>query len=397
MVLENCHYPLDSRVRNEAESLVERGLVVEVLAPREPGRPTRESIRGVRVSRFPLPEGHGEIPGTALEYLAAFCVISLAVLVRLARSPSGTLHVHNPPDFFFPLLLLARWRGWSTVFDHHDDTAGMFRSKVGRSTFVEGLLRWMRDRSARVADLTIATNGTQRIMLESAARSVAVVRNTPPAWFASHRASAPSARPKLVYLGEIGAQDGVERAVDITSMLVRDRTLDVELLVIGDGPRRSAVEDRAREQGVAGRVTVTGWVPYEEVPALLASAHVGLDTAPLTEVNHGSTMVKIFEYLAVGLPVVASGLRETKTTGGTAIITIDEDKADAFAEPLVRLVTDASAWSLAARLARARSKQLRWDTEAAVLVAAYANLQESRCDRRGRARGRHRHRYATNR
>ena len=36
MVLENCYYPLDSRVRNEAESLVESRLTVEVLAPGGP-------------------------------------------------------------------------------------------------------------------------------------------------------------------------------------------------------------------------------------------------------------------------------------------------------------------------------------------------------------------------
>jgi len=39
MVLENSRYPLDPRVRKEAESLVESGLSVEVLAPRETDRP----------------------------------------------------------------------------------------------------------------------------------------------------------------------------------------------------------------------------------------------------------------------------------------------------------------------------------------------------------------------
>ncbi len=62
--------------------------------------------------------------------------------------------------------------------------------------------------------------------------------------------------------------------------------------------------------------------PLRGGPLLLASAHVGLDTAPPTEVNNGSTMVKILEYLVVGLPVVATALRETRVTGGEAIVTV---------------------------------------------------------------------------
>lgn len=371
MILENNLYPLDSRVRKEAESLIEVGLTVEVLAPSERDRPMCEVIRGVRVSRFPLPDGEGALLGTAIEYLAALFAIVAMALPRLARSRRGTLHVHNPPDLFFPVLWLARWRGWMTVFDHHDDAAGMLRAKLGRATPLEALLGWMRNRSARAADLTIVTNETQRELLRSSARRTVVVRNGAPVWFADHRPSPPSGRSRLVFLGEIGVQDRVELAVDVLSLLVGERGLDVEMLIIGDGPQRRAVETRAEQLGVVDRVTITGWVSYEEIPALLASAHVGLDTAPLTDVNHGSTMIKILEYLAVGLPVVASGLRETKITGRDAVIAVEEDGARAFVEPLADLLTNAQAWRSAAELAEARGSELQWPAQAARLTDAY--------------------------
>src|SRR5260370_41783167 len=96
MVLENNGYPLDSRVRKEAETLVESGLTVEVLAPRDRGQPVREVIGGVHVTRFALHDGEGALFGTAIEYLAAFFRIGAIVLSRLARSPRGTLHVPTP-------------------------------------------------------------------------------------------------------------------------------------------------------------------------------------------------------------------------------------------------------------------------------------------------------------
>jgi glycosyltransferase involved in cell wall biosynthesis len=374
MVLENNRYPHDSRVRKEAECLVESGLSVEVLAPRQPDRPARERIRGVQVTRYPLLDGGGTLLGTAIEYLVALAVIAPLAVSRLARSRNGILHVHNPPDFFFPLLWLARRRGWCTVFDHHDDAVGMLRAKLSRTTPLAAVLRWMRKQSARCADLTIATNDSQRKLLEIDARRTVVVRNSPPAWFADHRPSACDGRARLVFLGELGAQDRVERAVDVLSLLTTAHRLDVELLIVGDGPQRRTIEERAALRGVDDRVAVTGWVPYEDVPALLASAQVGIDTASMIDVNHGSTMIKILEYLAVGLPVVATALHETKITGADAVIAIEDDRADAYAAAVASLITNPEAWNAAARLARARGDDLHWPAQAAVLLDAYAGM-----------------------
>jgi len=376
MVLENSHYPLDARVRMEAETLIESGLSVEVLAPREADRPVRETIRGVRVTRFPLPDGDGKLLGTAIEYLLACFVIAPLVLLRLARGRGGTLHVHNPPDLFFPLLWIARLRGWSTVFDHHDDAAGMLHAKLGRATAAGSLLAWMRRRSAQVADLTVTTNDTQRKLVQADALHVVIVRNSPPIWFAEHRPSPPppAGRSRLVFLGEIGVQDRVRWTVDILAALVSDRNVDAELLIVGDGPERQAVQEHAQELGVAERVTITGWVPFEEVPHLLASAHVGLDTAAATDVNDGSTMVKIMEYLVVGLPVVATALRETRVTGADAVLTVVEDSVEAYVTPIADLLGSAKAWQERADRARTRGEELLWPAQGEKLVTAYRAL-----------------------
>lgn len=381
MVLENSHYPLDARVRMEAETLTEAGLLVEVLAPREPDRPVRETIRGVRVTRFALPDGNGKLLSTAVEYLLACCAITPLVLLRLARRRNGTLHVHNPPDLFFALLWLARRRGWQTVFDHHDDAAGMLRAKLGRDTPAGRILAWMRDRSAGVADLTITTNETQRTLVQPHAQRVTVVRNSPPVWFAQHRPSPPpptgAGRARLVFLGEIGAQDRVHRTVEVLAELVYNRGVDAELWIVGDGPERAAVEERARELNVTDRVTITGWVAFEEVPRLLARAHVGLDTAAATEVNNGSTMVKILEYLVVGLPVVATELRETHVTGAGALITVGEDTIGAYADPIAELLRSPERWRSAAERAKARGEELLWPAQAEKLMDGYRELNTS--------------------
>ena len=225
--------------------------------------------------------------------------------MRLLRTRGGTLHVHNPPDLFFPLLWLARLGGWTTVFDHHDDAAGMLQDKLGRPTRAASILAWMRDRSARAADLTITTNETQRALVEAAARRAIVVRNSPPVWFADHRPSPPDGRARLVFLGEIGMQDRVERTVDILAALVTEAARR-------RAPRSSATGRNAarwKSTPAAGRLRARHDHRMGPVRGRSGSARLGAygsRHAPLTEVNHGSTMVKILEYLAVGLPVVAT-------------------------------------------------------------------------------------------
>jgi glycosyltransferase involved in cell wall biosynthesis len=85
-------------------------------------------------------------------------------------------------------------------------------------------------------------------------------------------------------------------------------------------------------------------------------------------------MVKILEYLAVGLPIVATALRETVVTGGYAITTVAESSADLFIAPLMALLTSPRAWQENADKARARGLQLQWPVQAAELVRAYSSL-----------------------
>lgn len=77
-----------------------------------------------------------------------------------------------------------------------------------------------------------------------------------------------------------------------------------QLLFLGDGPMRSEVEDATRRFG-AERVAFIGSVPHEEVPSWLAHADVGV--APYPDLDHFYfSPMKVVEYLAAGLPVVAS-------------------------------------------------------------------------------------------
>ncbi len=150
--------------------------------------------------------------------------------------------------------------------------------------------------------------------------------------------------------------------------------LDVRLTVIGDGDGRNDFELALDRFDVSGKVTITGWVPLEQVPNLVGEADVCVDPAPATELNERSTMIKVAEYLALGKPVVAYDLLETRRTAQDAALLVPPGDTAAFAERIVLLADDPELRSSLSRRARQRALALTWDRSQSALLAAYAGL-----------------------
>jgi hypothetical protein len=158
ILLENCPYPQDGRVRREALALTAAGYRVTASARRQrPAAP--ETINGVDVHRYAAPRGGQRPVGYSVEYgwslLAAFA-LSLVVLVR---GGFDAIHAHNPPDLFVLIALPYKVLGKRFVFDHHDLSPEMYdaRFRGGGSRLVKAL----------IARATIVPRGESRHRHES--------------------------------------------------------------------------------------------------------------------------------------------------------------------------------------------------------------------------------------
>jgi len=81
------------------------------------------------------------------------------------------------------------------------------------------------------------------------------------------------------------------------------RLPDFELVIVGEGPERGAIEKAARECGVAGRVRLFGRVPQEQLPQIYSAA----DLLLLVSAHEGWPNV-LLESMACGTPVVVSDI-----------------------------------------------------------------------------------------
>jgi glycosyltransferase involved in cell wall biosynthesis len=89
------------------------------------------------------------------------------------------------------------------------------------------------------------------------------------------------------------------------------------LLVVGEGTERAALESFAKT--TSARIRVMPPIPHEKIPALLAQAHVGVLPFPDEEKFRVSSPIKLFEYMASGLAILAS-----RITCHTDVIDSDE-------------------------------------------------------------------------
>lgn len=135
------------------------------------------------------------------------------------------------------------------------------------------------------------------------ASKVVVLRNgvDTDVFFPRERAAARAAlglrrRVVLLCVGNLVPEKGFDLAIDLLSSVE-----DAELLIVGEGPQRSVLAERARSQGVSDRVHFAGSMPQ----ARLAEVYSAADALLLCSTREGWPNV-VLESLACGTPVVAA-------------------------------------------------------------------------------------------
>ena len=153
----------------------------------------------------------------------------------------------------------------------------------------------------------------------------------------------PSPIPRLVCVGRISVEKAQILLVAAARRL-RDAGIVCEIVLAGDGPMRSEVEDAIRRAGLQGAISVTGWVSSQQVKAEIEAARA------LVLPSFAENMpVAIMEALARGRPVISTyvaGIPELIQAGKTGWLVPAGDDialADAMREaletPIERLAT----------------------------------------------------------
>jgi glycosyltransferase involved in cell wall biosynthesis len=308
LFIVHSEYPFDeTRVRRQAEAAERVGWAVDVLALASEGCPSTEIVEGVRVFRTKVRRlRHMSARGLVFEYgqfwraAAAFC--------RHAE-PYRTIVVANPPDFLVFATLSQRCRGAVILLDIHDLMTDLFAVRVQKSIDSPEMrvLAALERCSMRYADRLMTVHEPYKLEVERRAgshREVAVVMNSADPRLFAHRDRPPGATPVVGYHGSVFERYGV---FDLLRAFARlgDRMPTAELWVLGGGDAADALQAEARRIGVADRCRFSdGVMSVEEIAELLPDFHVGVIPNHPNALNRYALSTKLFEYVAVGVPVV---------------------------------------------------------------------------------------------
>lgn len=380
VLVQNAPIERDTRVQRIVTTLSGQSIPSVVICPASAAATMQ--IGGVRILRFPAARERSGMLGFALEYAWSLLAMTALVLRVLWRTDVGLVHLCNPPDLLFLAALPCRLRGARLVFDHHDPAPEMYEARFGRRDALHRVLLLAERVSFRMADHVISTNETLARIARGRGGSkpseVTVVRNAP-ALTPDDAALVPDpypdrSGPRVLWIGHMGPDDGVDIAIDAHRLLVARRP-GVRLVLVGDGEARPDLEARVRRHQLTESVEWTGWLDPAQVHRELAAADVGIVPDPRTPRSDLSSMIKLTEYMTFGVPIVAFPLRESVAGAGDAALFVDEETPAGLADGIGRVLEDDE---LARRLGgngrRRMAGDLAWERQAARYLDVVARL-----------------------
>jgi glycosyltransferase involved in cell wall biosynthesis len=142
------------------------------------------------------------------------------------------------------------------------------------------------------------------------------------------------------FVGSLKPWHGTETLLEAFRRL-HATTANTHLLIVGDGPGREELENYAHAHGLNGAVTFTGNVSYDDIPQYLAAIDIAVAPYVANE-NFYYSPIKIFEYMAMGKPVIAGSIgqvEEVIADGETGLL-FEPGNIGQLAAALAKLVED---------------------------------------------------------
>jgi len=362
--LSSGHYAVDTRIlHKECKSLARAGHDVTLIAQHDEDTVLGGvKIKALHPSRSKLQRWTQTTWGA---YRAA------------ARLEADVYHFHDPE--LIPVGVWLSLRGKRVIYDAHENLPNTFPYKLYIPAFARGILGSLagkiEDRAARCFAGVIAATPVIAKRFFSQNKNTVLVRNFP---ILEELASGPQIpwndRPPLVaYVGSTGPERGIQES--ITAMSLVPQELNARLALAGPlTPRQRQEVDR-----LAGsdRTDLLGLIGRRELATLLGRTRVGLVPAQPVPNLINALPVKLFEYMACGVPVVASDfpLWRQIVDGCRCGMLVNPQDAKDIARAIDYLLTHPEeARQMGARGQTAVVHDYNWRTEENQLLAFYGSF-----------------------
>jgi glycosyltransferase involved in cell wall biosynthesis len=314
-MLAYTFYETDNRVRRYAETLAQRGDDVDAIVLRREANAPLFVMNGVHVYGIQKRQRNELGPLSYLLKLLLFFFRSAWVLtLHHLRQPYDVVHVHSVPDFQVFAAIVPRLMGAKVILDIHDIIPEFYASKfnINESSLTFRALLLVERLSGAFSNHVIIANHLwyDRLTRRSVPpkKCTAIINYPDLSIFSRRPRNAKNGDFVMCYPGTLNWHQGVDLAIRAVATL-REKAPHLKLLIIGDGPDREKLKVLVQEHGLGERVVISGVVPLEMVAETMAGVDLGVVPKRKDSFGNEAFSTKIMEFMAMGVPVVASRTR----------------------------------------------------------------------------------------
>jgi len=353
--VSSAHQPHDIRIFvKECRSLARAGHDVSFVVFGE-----SEEVDGVKIVGLGVP------PASRKERMSAG---ARKAYDKAASLEADVYHLHDPE--LLPFAKRLRLQGAKVVFDSHEDVAGQIMGKEWIPRLARKLvsLGYRRFESKVMSYIDAVVAATPRIAkcFDGRATEIVVVNNYPILDDVVFQQKPFSERPLAAcYTGGVSIIRG--------GHVMLDAMRDVEGSFVIAGPSDIDFDAHADDD----RVKYLGVVPHNQVNDVYAQSRVGVILYQPAENHCESQPNKLFEYMAAGLPVVASDfpLWKEVVEGNKCGLCVPPDDASAAGKVIASLLNDPErAQEMGRNGRRAVERDYNWGNEESSLINLYARI-----------------------
>lgn len=377
-------YPFDARVQREAETLVrDMGLEVEVLSLKEGSKPRCYTLRGVKVTELDESKYRGQ---GRIAYILSYFKFMLLAFIKCSasfiRRTVDIVHVHNMPNFLVFSAMIPRLFGKPLILDLHDSVPETFGAKFNRhSSWLFKALCIEEKVSCKIVQHLICVNHIQQDIIISRGLpldKITILLNVPdPNWFSNNDVAGKHVNKngfKIVYHGTITKRLGVDLAVTAMHKL-KSEIENLEFDVWGAGEARDECIQLSESLGVADIVHFYLPLPIEVLAKKLTSMDLGVIPNRNSAATDLMLPVKLLEYVALGIPVVAPRLKAIQYYFREDMVSFYEpENVDSMAKAILRLYENPSLRKEQAEKAKAFLDKYGWEKHKYDLINIYKQL-----------------------
>lgn len=109
---------------------------------------------------------------------------------------------------------------------------------------------------------------------------------------------------KVVFTGAMYRHRGLDILLGAIPKIV-EKIHDVEFLLIGSGDELSKLKELVEKNNLKNNVEFKGWIDRDKIPENIADASIGIGPLRLTSVTAGALPIKVLEYMASAMPIIA--------------------------------------------------------------------------------------------